>query len=91
MNTYKNSTAEQAVIVSNYNKLIVDFLTKFKALQRRAEAAVVSLPAINEQGEAVVHGCNKVMHQIHDNYVVTVHNLGPSVEEFIGDGYKTER
>ena len=35
-----------------------------------AHRATVPLPHTNEQGDAVVHGCNMFMHFIRDNYFI---------------------
>ena len=61
MNYENRMTAEQKGLVLFTKADALHHVTKCANMARQCFAAIVSLPHTNENGEAVVHGCNNIM------------------------------
>lgn len=59
-----NSTDAQLEVMREFTASRVTILGIIRANLAAANAAVVKLPAKNERGESVLHGCNKDMYAV---------------------------
>ena len=70
-----NSTSAMLKSIGEFNASRTTILRILRGQLADAREAVVKLPAKNEQGESVLHGCNKDMYALIEFYEHTIHDL----------------